>query len=102
MHGLRPAGGVPVLIVEGPHVAALDVGQQLVEHALHGVGQDLAFQAARRGAAEGGEQGGDRHIQGLEGVVHQFLHLLVAGGVHDERPGQRAHFHGLALPAPGT
>ena len=94
-----PCGRIPLLVVEGAGVAVLDAGQQVAVKLLGPIGHQGRLQAARGRAAQGREQGGDRHLELLERHVHDFLHVGPAGGVADEHARQRPDFDGLAFPA---
>ena len=96
-----PGGWVPKGVVEGLGVALLDVGDEVIVPALHGVGDDLGLQGAGGGAPQGGEQGRDRDVQLAQGHVDQLLGLLVPGGVHHQDAGERPDLDRVALPARG-
>jgi TolB-like protein/Flp pilus assembly protein TadD len=97
--GLRPGLRLPQGLVEGPRLASLDIGDERIEPALHGVGKDRRFERTRRGATQRREQRLDRCVERSERRVDQLLRRLVTFRIQHQYTSQWPDFHRLAVPA---
>ena len=90
---------VPLLGAVHGKIAGLDVGDQVVVPGRHLIGDDLAFQRARRGAAQVENIAVSGRSSLPKRIGRQFARRLVAFGIEHQHARERADLHHLAFPA---